>query len=116
MAKPIKHGNKWRIRWRDENGDRKSEVFNTYKEASLALQRRQIEVEEIKCGQRVANSPDRLFTELCQKYLECRAVHKRRQRDDESMIRVHLLPAFGSLKIREIQAEQVDSYKISKSH
>ena len=33
MSKPVKHGDKWRIRWLDEHGKRQSDVFDDYKVA-----------------------------------------------------------------------------------
>ncbi len=40
MAKPIKHRGKWRIRWKDSNGKRRSEVFADYNDAKRAASRR----------------------------------------------------------------------------
>lgn len=36
VAKPIKHGDKWRIRWIDEKGKRQSAVFDDYKGSDRA--------------------------------------------------------------------------------
>jgi hypothetical protein len=33
VAKPTKHGARWRIRWLDEHGKRQSAVFDDYKRA-----------------------------------------------------------------------------------
>lgn len=44
-AKPTKFRNRWRIRWHDENGDRRTEVFVSYRAAALALKTRWAEVE-----------------------------------------------------------------------
>jgi hypothetical protein len=54
VAKPRKHGDKWRIRWLDEHGKRQSAVFDDYKRAQTELSRKQVEVEEIKRGVDVA--------------------------------------------------------------
>jgi hypothetical protein len=37
VAKPVKHGDKWRIRWLDERGERQSAVHDDYKVAQSAL-------------------------------------------------------------------------------
>jgi hypothetical protein len=50
VAKPTKHGAKWRIRWLDEHGKRQSAVFDDYKRAQTELSRQQVEVEQI-CSQ-----------------------------------------------------------------
>jgi hypothetical protein len=52
VAKPTKHGEKWRIRWIDENGQRQSAVFDDYGRAQTELSRQRVEVEEIKRGVR----------------------------------------------------------------
>jgi hypothetical protein len=54
VAKPVKHGDKWRIRWLDEHEKRQSAVFDDYKRAQTELSRRQVQVEEIKRGVRNA--------------------------------------------------------------
>jgi hypothetical protein len=46
VAKPTKHGAKWRIRWLDEHGHRHSAVFDDYRRAQTDLSRRQVEAEE----------------------------------------------------------------------
>jgi hypothetical protein len=42
VAKPTKHGDKWRIRWVDECGKRQS-VFDDYRRAQTELSRHQVE-------------------------------------------------------------------------
>lgn len=62
MAKATKHYGKWRIRWVDENGERRSEVFDDRREAVFQLQQRELEAEERRCGLEVAPSePQRLL-------------------------------------------------------
>jgi hypothetical protein len=46
VAKPTKHGDKWRIRWLDERGERQSAVFDDYRRAQTELSRHHVEVEE----------------------------------------------------------------------
>ena len=55
MGKPVKHRDKWRIRWFDENGKRRSEDYDEYKNAQYKLSQPQAAVEEIRRGLR---SPD----------------------------------------------------------
>ena len=47
MAHPIKHREKWRLRWVDERGQRQSEVCDEYRDAAFRLRRHEQEVEEI---------------------------------------------------------------------
>ena len=70
MAKPIKHRDKWRIRWVDENGKRRSEVYETREHAELMLQRHTLWVKEIKLGLRSGICPDKTFNDLADFWLE----------------------------------------------
>jgi hypothetical protein len=103
VAKPTKHRGKWRARWIDEKGERQSAVFDDYRCAQTELSRHQVEVGEIKRGIRNAPPPERTFGELCDDWLENRAPRKRSAKDDESIIRRHLRPAFGEMKDTVLQ-------------
>ena len=110
MAKPVKHRGKWRIRRIDEHEKRQSAVFDDYKRAQTELSRRQVEVEEIKGGIRNAAPPEKTGDDLFDYWIDKRAPRKRSQKDDESIIRKHLRPAFGAMKLRDIGVEDVDGY------
>lgn len=116
MAKPTKHYDKWRIRWIDEHGNRQSAVYDSNKEASHQLKLRQVHVEEIKRGLRQAPIEKRTFSDACDYWLEHRAVTKRSQGDDISIIRCHLRPAFGHLMLVQVTCETVDQFRQSLSH
>ncbi|MGK5087850.1 site-specific integrase [Bdellovibrionota bacterium FG-2] len=58
---------------------------------------------------------NKTFAELCDYYLAYKSVLKRRKRDDESLIRVHLRPFFGSLKLSEV-SDKVDEFKSLRIH
>jgi integrase len=110
VAKPVKHGDSWRIRWLDEHGKRQSAVFDEYKVAQRELSRHLVEVEEIRRGLRNATPPEKTFGDLCDYWLENRAPRKRSRKDDESIIRRHLRPAFGAMRLRDVGVEEVDGY------
>jgi integrase len=116
MAKPVRCRGKWRIRWFDETGSRRSAVFPTYREAAYEQGRREIEVEEIKRGLRLPQPLDRKFDELCDYWLAHRTTRKRSPKDDRSIIGRHLRPAFGSLLLAEITIEPVDTYVAGLTH
>ncbi|HWZ88539.1 MAG TPA: tyrosine-type recombinase/integrase [Polyangiaceae bacterium] len=116
MAKPVKHYGKWRIRWTDETGLRKSEVLDDYRTALLKLREHEVQAEQIRQGLRDADPKDHLFDELCRYWLENRASQKRSLRDDQSIIKRHLSPQFGKLSIRQIRAAEIDSYKLERRH
>lgn len=61
--------------------------------------------------------PNKTFNELCNHWPERnKAERKRSHVDDESIIRAHLRPFFGNLKIRDINVLKVEQFKESKSH
>ena len=116
MAKPVKCRDKWRIRWTDAQGGRQSAVFESFKEAAFQLARREAEAEEIRRGLRAATPAEKTFDDLLDYWLEKRAIHKRSQGDDESIIRRHLRPAFGGLLLKELGVEKIDNYKALHAH
>lgn len=116
MAKPYKRGDKWQIKWIDEHGIRRSETFSSEEDAKFKLRQHQLEVEQVKRGLIAPRSTeDKIFDDICVYWLTKRTAHKRSGDSDESMIRVHLRPAFGKKKLREISVEDIDNYKLSKS-
>ncbi len=116
MAKPTKFRDRWRIRWLDENGRRQSECYADRREAALALKRIEANVAEIRAGRRNAPPPERSFGELCDRWIEARVPLKRSGKDDESIIRCHLRPAFGSLSLREVGVAQADAFAGARQH
>ena len=102
MAKPIKHGNKWRIRWTDAHGRRESEVYDSYADADFKLNQRKTEAEEVRRGLRRLVPKSHDFDELCEYWLKKMAAHKRSGKDDFYIIRASLRPAFGKLQVRNM--------------
>jgi integrase len=115
MSKPVKHGDRWRVRWVDERGVRQSAVFDDYKVAQTELRRRQVEVEEIKRGVRNAPLPEKSFGDLCDYWLEKRAPRKRSGKDDASIIK-RLRAKFGGRRLRDIGVEDGDEYLAENDH
>jgi len=111
---PYRHYGKWRARWLDENGAQQSAVFDDFKSADLHEKKKKSEAGEIKRGTLPVCAPDKTFGELCDCWLASRALRKRSKKDDESMIRVHLRPAFGEMKLRDIGTEDIDAYANEK--
>lgn len=115
MASPVLHRGKWRIRWVDEHGKRQSAVFEDKKEAEFRLRQEQLRVEEVRRGLRAARPGDRLCHELFDYWLAKRAPRKRSYACDVSIIKRHLRPAFGHLKLREVNVQTIDDYVAAKS-
>lgn len=116
MAKPTKRNGKWRIRWRDENGKRKSAQFSSYAEAEAELKHQLAEVEDIERGRRRPTPGDHKFSELCDYWIKHRAVHKRSGDNDTNIIDRHLCPTFGHLDLRAIGVAQVDEFRLQRGH
>ena len=116
MAKPVAFRDKWRIRWFDEHGKRRSAVFDDQVEAAFRLKQEELRGEEVKRGLRQAQPGDRFCGELFDYWLKNRAPRKRSQRDDESIIRAHLRPAFGHLRLREVNVEHIDLFMVHRAH
>ncbi len=116
MAKPTKHYKKWRIRWVCEKGLRQSEVFNDFKTASYELKKRESFVQEVKLGLRIPLTSKKTFSDICTYWIEKRLPLKRSQKDDQSIIKTHLLPAFGSLLLKDITVEKVDIFTRERIH
>ncbi len=111
MSGIVIHYGKFRIRWFDENGTRKSKVFLTKPEAKAELQKILYEVEQIKSGHLKKDNPAIIFDTLADYWLKHRTIYKRSAKDDESIIRTHLLPCFKGLSIATIKTKEVDQFK-----
>lgn len=107
MARPVRHRGKWRIRWLDETGKRRSEVYDTHNEAEHNLRRHQLEVGEIKRGIRTAVPGGRTLANVFDDWEKHRVPQKRSGSDDSSIIRAHLRPEFGHLTLAEFATQHV---------
>jgi integrase len=113
VASPIKHRGKWRIRWTDATGKRRSEVYDDYKAAQVALSRHLAEVDDVRRGLRAPDPPDKTFDDLCDLWKEKRVPQKRSGDNDLSVIR-QLKKQFGGKKVRNIGVEDADDYVDSR--
>lgn len=116
MAKPEKFRNKWRIRWTDEHGSRRCELYESHDDAKFALQRHLTRVQEVKRGFRGLCIPNKTFGDLCDYWLDWRVIEKRSARSDRSIIEKHLRPAFGPLQLTELTLPHFDQYKADRLH
>ena len=106
--RPRKHYGKWRIRWTDAFGKRRSETHDDYAEALRALRRHEAEAIEIEQGIRAWTPQEHHFRELVHLWLETRAPLKRSADSDQSILRCHLLPAFGDHHLHQITILEVN--------
>ena len=107
MARPTRHHGKWRVRWTDATGRRRSETHETETQAEAALRRHQFVASEIRAGRWRPELVPHDFRALAQRWMEDRASQKRSARCDESMIRAHLMGAFGDLQLIQITGPRV---------
>jgi integrase len=110
VATPIKHRGKWRIRWIDADGQRRSEVYENFTDAKRALRARQVEADEVRAGTRAKRPEARTFAELCDHWLETRGATKRSAKDDKSICK-RLREFLGDDRLLgEIGVEDADAY------
>jgi hypothetical protein len=116
VPKPVRHRGKWRIRWVDEKGVRHSEVYAERRDAEYRLRQNKLAVEDIKRGAKLPPPPEKTFNELSDYWIEARAKRKRSGYHDESIIRRHLRPAFGALRLAEVGVERADRFVAERAH
>ena len=117
MAKPTKlPSGSWRIRWLDHEGKRRSATCESWNQAQQELRRLEAEADAVRAGRQRAPPPDRTFDELADYWLSQRAIHKRSRRDDISIVRCHLRPAFGGLLLRHVGVERIDALMAARQH
>lgn len=117
MGKPHKHYGKWRIRWVDERGTRRSAVYLDREHATLELNRRLVEVEERRRGLRPPEATPRTFADAATYWEQNRAPLKRSGHHDVSILR-QLREHFSTIPLNDIGAwvEAVDRYNARKHH
>ena len=114
MARPIKHRGKFRIRWQDASGRRRSACFTSYSAAERALRKFQAEADDLRAGlvDPVAKAAARKsFDDLADYWLDHVAAHKRSDKDDRSILRRHLRPALGGRMLSAVDQKAVDRLK-----
>ena len=114
-ARPTRFRGKWRIRWIDDHGRRQSAVFDSHRAAEHELRARKTEVEEVRRGQRAATAPEKTVDDALDYWIAKRAPLKRSGRNDESIIRKHLRPAFHGVRLRDLTVAHVDTYVAERS-
>lgn len=113
-AKPEKlKSGKWRVRWHDHAGTRRSKVFDTHEEAARVLRAKQTEADEIRRGM-ARPVEHRTFADLIDRWLSGRGAAKRSAKDDASIIRRHLGPEFRNLPLGVIRESRIDAYRDAK--
>ena len=116
-AKPENLGpNRWRIRWHDHAGKRQSKLYTSFDAAQRALRAHQATTDEIRHGLRPKPPEDHTFDELATYWETHMLPTKRSRKDDMSIVRAHLRPAFGPLLLRQITTERADAFISARAH
>ena len=115
MARPRKHHGKWRIRWVDEHRGRQSGTFDTRDEAIFAQQKHELEVKEIKRGLRGSIQPNKTVGDICDYWLERRVPLKRSPKDDRSVIKKHIRPLLGDVRLRDLSVGHADLLRAERT-
>jgi integrase len=114
MATPEKFRDKYRIRWTDHTGKRRCAVHDSHEAAKKALRAHEADADAIRAGSKPAPPVPHTFDQLCDYWLTNHAPEKRSRKDDESIIRRHLRPAFGEFDLPAIGAVQLDAFRQTK--
>lgn len=110
QAKPRKRGDRWEINWLDGSGKRRWRSFASFRDAQAELRRLQAENDAVREGRSALLQEDRTFKELGDLWLELK--HRKRSLDDDrSRLRLHLLPAFGHLRLHELDATRIARFE-----
>jgi integrase len=116
QSKPFALRGKWGIRWSDEHGKRRKAIFASHADAEHVLAVELARVKEVKRGLRLGAPPKKTINELCDYWIEHRARQKRSGHHDESIIRAHLRPSFGTKLVSEISVADIDKFTCDRLH
>ncbi len=113
MACVTKRRGKWVLDFRDRQGRRRWESFDTRKEADLALSER---LQQLKRGNYVAPGKEKTFSELCESFTAAHKPHVKENTwtDYGRNLRLHLKPFFDGYKLPEITVSDVERFVSEK--
>ncbi len=103
----LRVGRRYRIRWVDAYGKRRSQTYASESAARAGLRARQVEADKTRAGL-VRPRAERQLAEAAAEWLKRRSA--RQQRDDESRLRVHILPFLGELRVGEIDSAAIERF------
>jgi hypothetical protein len=105
---------KYQIRWTAIGGDRPKATFDSKEEANRELKRKRIEIEDMLAGLKPLPPPEKTFGDLCDYWLKSVAPQKRSEKHDQSIIRAHLRPFFGPMRLCDIGQETARRFRTSR--
>ncbi len=108
VSRPRRHGARWQINWLDGAGRRHFKTYASYKVAQAALVKVKAEALAVQSGEQEA-VPDKRWEDL-ETLFETMKAGKRSLKDDKSRMRLHLRPAFGGLRLVEIDEVRIGRF------
>lgn len=119
--KPVKHGDKWRIRWVNEMGERKSQVFADWSDAylfgierGLDAERRRLKAPAPQQEADTSTACTMTFAQAAEAWQEQVGYDKRSRKSDESFLKKHLLPALGDVTLDDLTTARVVEFRKSQ--
>jgi integrase len=112
-----RHGDKWRADWRDEFGIRRRKDFDLKADAENFEREMRQKAHDGKTGGPPACDPDILMSAYAKRFLtnrEAQGIDPGTVHRQEIDLRRHILPRFGTTKVREIRRHTVRSFLLSK--
>jgi integrase len=112
-----KHGKKWRADWRDEFGIRRRKDFDVKANAEIHEEEMRRKARESRTGAPPVCHPDVTLTEYSRRWLDNRAaqgIDPGTTARNEIDLRRHLLPRFGTTRVREIHRPAVKAFLLAK--
>lgn len=113
MSKPQQlPSGKWRVRWIDAAGKRKSATFRTEAAAKAGLRRAMVQVDDVRSGRAQAVIESPLFSDFVddrwlKTYPGSVGMRERTLEEHRTHLRLHLKPFFGPMRLDEISEESI---------
>lgn len=112
MAGVVKRRGKWCVDFRDQDGKRRAKFFATRKEADEHLAS---VVPQVRRGAYRDPAALPTFAEVAARWLEQQRTHAPGTFENyEGQVRLHLLPAFGHLRIDQVTPEVIEDFRDRK--
>lgn len=111
MARIQKRSGNYRVRWYDHEGRRRSKTFTTERDARVYGKQQDLERDRIRAGLAPPPCKARTFRELAEYHKDHVFPDHRAQGTYRSIVRVHLMPAFGESDLVDIREESIDAFR-----
>ena len=112
MACVRKRRGKWIVDFRDQNGRRRWETYDTRKEADAALARRH---REVRAGSYIPQEAIPTFAEVAKDWLATKQDYRAASYAHwQGHLDLHLIPAIGDFRLDQIRVSDVDTFRVDR--